>query len=95
MKKIVILSLLIFTSLFSQNNSDQLKREALDHIKYEKYGEAIELLNRYISANPQKTDGYTLRSICYEKRGIYELAVYDIRTANKLNPSDKSIQENL
>lgn len=95
MKKIIILSLLIFTNLVSQNNSDQLKREALEHIKFEKYGEAIELLNRYISANPQKTDGYTLRSMCYEKRGIYELAVYDIRTASKLNPSDKSIQENL
>ncbi|QQS37410.1 MAG: tetratricopeptide repeat protein [Ignavibacteriales bacterium] len=94
-KKIIILSLLIYSILLPQTNSDALRREALDHMKFERYGEAIDLLNRYISANPRKTDGYTFRAFCYEKRGLYESAVYDLRTANKINSSDKSINENL
>lgn len=95
MQKIVILSLIILSTAFSQPINEALKQEALEHMKFERYGEAIELFNRYISANPQKSEGYNLRAICNERRGLYEQAVYDLRTSTKINSSDKGIFENL
>lgn len=60
-----------------------------------RYGEAIDLLNKYVSENPNRADGFNLRGICYERRGNYEYAVYDYRTAKKLAPNDKEITSNL
>jgi tetratricopeptide (TPR) repeat protein len=60
-----------------------------------RYGEAIDLLNKYISENPQNSEGYYLRGICYEARGQYEFAVYDLRSASKLNRNDLKITKAL
>jgi len=61
----------------------------------ERYGEAIDQWNKYVSANPNHAEGFNQRGICYEKRGNYEYAVYDFRTAKKLSSSDKEIISNL
>ncbi len=52
-------------------------------------------MNKYTAANPQSPDGYDLRGLCHEKRQQYELAVYDFRSARKLAPNDREINENL
>ena len=43
----------------------------------QRYGEAIDQLNKFVSANPNIADGFNLRGTCYEKRGNYEYSVYD------------------
>ncbi|HEX7357780.1 MAG TPA: tetratricopeptide repeat protein [Ignavibacteriaceae bacterium] len=94
------LLLIIFFSFNSaslpQNlNSAKIKSEALQLISAGRYGEAIDLLNKYVSANPNSAEGFNLRGTCYEKRGNYEYAVYDYRTAKKLKPNDEEITSNL
>ncbi len=74
---------------------EDLKTEALDHIKSGRYGEAIDLLNNYISARPQLAEGYNLRGLAYEHRGQLEQAVYDFRSASKLEPENSDIKNNL
>jgi tetratricopeptide (TPR) repeat protein len=94
----VFLILLAFVNspkIFSQVQIDALKNEAKSEMLLGKYGEAIDLLNRYVSACPQKADGYNLRGVCYEKRGQYEMAVYDFRLARKLQPDNSEINKNL
>ncbi len=95
--QLLILNLTLFsTSLFSQNNlSSKYKAEALQLISVGRYGEAIDVLNKYVSENPSAADGFNLRGMCYEKRGNYEYAVYDFRTAKKLKPNDNEISSNL
>jgi Flp pilus assembly protein TadD len=87
MKNILTL-VILFTNLFSypifsQSQIDALKNEAKRQMLVGRYGDAIDLLNRYVSACPQKTDGYNLRGLCYQKRGQFEMAVYDFRLAHK------------
>jgi Flp pilus assembly protein TadD len=60
-----------------------------------RYGEAIDLLNRFISANPQNSTGYNLRGICYEHRKEYEKSIYDFSSALKLDSRNKEYAENL
>lgn len=79
----------------AQDNTQNLKSEALRLMKDERFGEAIDQWNKYVSANPNSAEGFNLRGLCYEKRGNYESAVYDFRTAKKLNPSDQEIISNL
>ncbi len=93
--KIIFLSIFIFTNIFAQTNADELKNEALSEMKDGRYGEAIDLLNKYISAKPQQAQGYNLRGLCYEKRSQFELAVYDFRSARKLEPKNSEINSNL
>jgi Flp pilus assembly protein TadD len=95
--QLLILNLTLFsTPLFSQNNlSSKYKAEALQLISVGRYGEAIDVLNKYVSENPSAADGFNLRGMCYEKRGNYEYAVYDFRTAKKLKPNDDEISSNL
>jgi len=76
-------------------HTQDLKTEALSHMKNGRYGEAINLLNNYISARPQQAEGYNLRGIAYEHRGQYEQAVYDFRSARKLEPQNSDINDNL
>ncbi len=64
-------------------------------MKNGRYGEAINLLNNYISARPQQAEGYNLRGLAYEYRGQYEQSVYDLRSARKLEPENSNINENL
>ncbi|HEX9252955.1 MAG TPA: tetratricopeptide repeat protein [Ignavibacteriaceae bacterium] len=95
--QLLILNLTFLSiSLFSQNfNSANYKSEALQLMSSGRYGEAIDVLNKYVSANPNSADGFNLRGICYEKRGNYEYAVYDFRTAKKIKPNDDEISSNL
>ncbi|MEI7811119.1 MAG: tetratricopeptide repeat protein [Ignavibacteria bacterium] len=74
--------------------TDQYKREALSHIQNGRFGEAIDLLNKYIVANPRIPDGYNLIGLCFEKRGQYEDAVINLRRALKLAPNNSEIQKN-
>jgi tetratricopeptide (TPR) repeat protein len=60
-----------------------------------RYGEAIDLLNKYITENPQNSEGYFLRATCYKARGQYEFAVYDFRSASKLNKDDLKLAKSL
>lgn len=93
----LLISFFCFTEvILPQNyNSIILKNEALSLMSNSRFGEAIDLLNKYVSENPNRADGFNLRGMCYEKRGNYEYAVYDYRTAKKLSPNDKEITSNL
>lgn len=46
-----------------------------------RFGEAIDQLNKYITATPQESDGYNLRGLCFEKRQQYENGRLDYRRA--------------
>ena len=97
MKSVVIVSTVIFftLNLFAQQPTDRLKTEAQEQVKHGRYGEAIDLLNRFISAEPQNPEGYNLRGLCNEQRKRYEMAVYDFRSALKLNPKNIDYNSNL
>ncbi|MGQ9644536.1 MAG: tetratricopeptide repeat protein, partial [Ignavibacterium sp.] len=81
--------------IFSQTNQQKLLDDSKLLISSGRYGEAIELLNRFVASNPQSAEGFNLRGNCHEKRGNYEQAVYDYRTAIRISPNDKIISENL
>lgn len=101
MKKNIIFSIALLLFVFlagvseAQTNVEALRVEALRQMQYGRYGEAIDLLNRYISGRPQVSMGYNLRGICYEKRKDYENAVYDYKSASKLEPANKEYHANL
>ena len=96
-------NLLLIIILFFPNNcilsqsstSVRLKNEALSLMNNGRYGEAIDLWNKYVSENPHIADGFNFRGFCYEKRSSYEFAIYDYRTAKKLDPNNKEIISNL
>lgn len=99
--KIIIISCIIILfseavlSLQDQPSSEKYKRDAVVKMNYGRYGEAIDLLNKYISGNPQNPEGYTLRASCHEARGQYEYAVYDLRSALKLKKNDSMLDKSL
>ncbi|MCH7974257.1 MAG: hypothetical protein IH949_10285, partial [Bacteroidetes bacterium] len=101
MKRILIVIIAIILVLSSvqltnaQRRTDVFKLQAQKKMLVGRYGEAIDLLNKYISANPQKADGFNLRGLSFEKRKVYEYAVYDFRSARKLQPQSKQINTNL
>ncbi|MCH8170925.1 MAG: tetratricopeptide repeat protein [Bacteroidetes bacterium] len=101
MKRILIIIIAIILVLSSvqltnaQRRTDVFKLQAQKKMLVGRYGEAIDLLNKYISANPQKADGFNLRGLSFEKRKVYEYAVYDFRSARKLQPQSKQINTNL
>lgn len=78
-----LLSLFILPQFLEAQRVDvsELKRTALSHMQAGRYGEAIDQLNKYITANPQESDGYNLRGLCFEKRQQYENARLDYRRA--------------
>jgi len=87
---------LTIVPLKAQNkNFELLKRQGLNHMANNKYGEAIDLFNKYITANPQDAEGYNLRALSYEKRQIYEYAVLDLRRAINLTPNNSEYKINL
>ncbi len=86
MKKLfpaVALLFLVLANILAQDNSG-LKQLAQQHMQSGRYGEAIDLLNKYITANPQEAEGYYLRGLCYEARYQFEYATLDLRRAVKL-----------
>jgi len=74
---------------------NELKSSALSHMAAGRYGEAIDQLNKYISAVPQEAEAYNLRGESFEKRQQYFNARLDYRRAVALekNPSRKSRYE--
>ena len=92
---VILLSFLITSHIFTQVRNDVIKNEAKKQMLVGRFGDAIDLLNRYVSACPQEADGYNLRGLCYEKRGQYEMAVYDFRSARKIQPDNSEIIRNL
>ena len=96
------LKILFFFILFSfvtlkaqEKNFEILKRQGIIHMANSKYGEAIDLFNKYITANPQDAEGYNLRGLSYEKRQVYEYAVLDLRRAINLTPNNSVYKANL
>ncbi|MFC2082329.1 tetratricopeptide repeat protein [Bacteroidota bacterium] len=95
---IKILFVFIFISYYNihaQAESESLKRRALAHMQAGRYGEAIDQLHKFVSANPRIAEGYNLRGLCYEKRKEYQYSVLDFRRAHKLDPKDPEIKKNL
>ena len=91
-KKLIILLLALCAStLFAQakvSRSEGLKRSALKYMKAGRYGEAVDLMNEYITKNPRESEGYELRGMCYENRLQYEWARVDYRRAIKLDRNE-------
>ncbi len=80
---------------FAQVRLEHLKRQAIVQMQAGNYGEAINLLNRYIASRPRKSEGYNLRGLCYENRTQYRYAVFDFRRALKLEPNNSEARKNL
>jgi len=76
-----------FSNVYAQDEdkSIQLKVAAISQMDTKKYGEAIDLLNKYISSSPRDTEGYLLRGLCFEKIEQFQNAVLDLRRALKLD----------
>lgn len=97
----LLIVLLLSLNLFSQrtqparNPATIFKTEGIRLMQLGKYGEAIDQLNRYVSAVPKDAEGFNLRGLCYEKRNQLEIAVLDLRTAAKLAPNNREIAANL
>ena len=87
--------LLVSPSLLAQKMNEILKRQAISHMQNGRYEEAIDLLNKYISANAREAQGYNLRGLCFEKKEQYQYAVLDFRRAVRLDPSNPDHQKNL
>lgn len=90
--------LILSNLLFGQNPQtavENFKNQAIMQMKNGRYGEAIDLLNKYISAEPKKYEGFHLRGLSYEKRDQLEMAVFDLRAARKLVPTNKQVSEDL
>ncbi len=75
--------LLLSAVLLAQSDSG-LKQLAVERMNSGRYGEAIDLLNKYITSNPQESEGYYLRGLCYEARYQFEYATLDLKRAVKL-----------
>jgi len=93
----------IFLSIFlihfiwinAQTRTDGLKNQAQLLMREGRYKEAIDQLNKYISANPQEPSGYHLRGLSYEKTTEYQYSVLDLRRANRLEPNNTEISRDL
>ncbi|KAB2909880.1 MAG: tetratricopeptide repeat protein [Ignavibacteriales bacterium] len=79
----------------AQNPGDKYKNDALGMMSAGKYGEAIDLLNKYIGVYPSRADGYNLRGKCYERRNQLVHAQNDFRIAAKLAPGNREYQNDL
>lgn len=98
--RIIGLVLIIITlsiSLNAQTASElkEFKQRAIGHMQAGRFGEAIDLLDKYIAANAREAEGYNLRAICYENRSQYQNAVLDFRRAIALEPGTQEYRNNL
>ncbi|MDF1612223.1 tetratricopeptide repeat protein [Stygiobacter electus] len=92
-KKILLFTLIFSFANYAQvkvNIADAFKKTALSHMQAGRYGEAIDQLNKYITALPQDPEGYYLRGQCFEKRSQYEAARLDYRRAIALQNFDQA-----
>ncbi len=93
---ILLIIIMIAQFLQAQNKDVEIYRKtALEHMKNGRYGEAIDQLNKYISAVPQNPEGYNLRAQCFEQRKQYENAVLDFRRAIALEKNNARRNEYL
>ncbi|MCU7494204.1 MAG: tetratricopeptide repeat protein [Ignavibacteria bacterium] len=67
----------------------------MKQIRAGSFGEAIDLLNKYVAAYPHLSDGLNLRGFCFEKRGQYGDALLDYKRALQLSPNNSEIKKNL
>ena len=90
LKHIFLLLLFLVSSAFAQDQITQseLMDSAIKQMNVGRYGEAIDLLNKFISANPRYAEGYYLRAMSYEARTQYQPAVLDLRRATRLTPDN-------
>ncbi|HOJ37966.1 MAG TPA: tetratricopeptide repeat protein [Ignavibacteriales bacterium] len=95
MKKIIIYCFILALHFVVAQVQPELKRQAQSFMNSGRYGEAIELLNKYIPLNPQDHEAYNMRGLCYEKRTQYEEAITDYRRAAKLQPNNKTYSDNV
>jgi len=94
--KLQIFLFLLFVSAFpAQNKPEYFKQQAQLLMQGGRFGEAIDDLNKYISANPREPSGYHLRALCHEKRIDYQYAVLDLRRAIRLDPTNEKIKSDL
>lgn len=93
--KIYLILIVSLTVLFPQVKLDELKSQTSAHMNAGRFGEAIDLLNKIVTAEPRKAENYYLRAKCFEKRAQYEKAVLDYRRAANLAESDKSASNDL
>ncbi len=77
------------------SETKMMREVAIQHMDNGRYGEAIDLLNKYIAATPRQAEGYNLRGKCYESRGQYQNAVLDFRRAIKLDKNFLEARTNL
>jgi len=66
------------------SESDVFKKTGLDHMNAGRYGEAIDMFNKFVAANPRIPEGYYLRALCREKRSEFFLSVEDLRHGYQL-----------
>ncbi|MCK9210892.1 MAG: tetratricopeptide repeat protein, partial [Ignavibacteriaceae bacterium] len=94
---LIVFSLMIFPQKAerSPRKVDIIRDEAIRQMNIGKYGEAIDLLNKVVSAYPQEVEGYNLRGLSYEKRDQLMEAVYDFRAARKIAPNNQEVAKNL
>ncbi len=94
---LIVFSLMIFPQKAerSPRKVDVIRDEAIRQMNIGKYGEAIDLLNKVVSAYPQEVEGYNLRGLSYEKRDQLMEAVYDFRAARKIAPNNQEVAKNL
>ncbi|HOI28738.1 MAG TPA: tetratricopeptide repeat protein [Melioribacteraceae bacterium] len=88
---LILISLITALPLKAQPqriDSEALRKTALSHMQAGRYGEAIDQLNKFISANPQNPEGYNLRGVCFEKRQQYFNGRLDYRRTIALETRD-------
>ncbi len=98
MKKLIYIAMIscfLCSLTIAQNKSETLKRKAIQKMQVGRFGEAIDLLNKYIAANGRKAEGYNLRGLSFEKRTEYFNAIFDFRRAIKLKPDNTEYRKNL
>lgn len=91
----ILLTLLLLNSFYAQTPVEDLKQSAVNHMKVGRYGEAIDLLNKVVTAQPRIAENYYLRGFCFEKRQRYENAVLDYRRAVNLMQSDRTATDEI
>ncbi len=91
-KSFVLLLLFSVSFVYSQDKivREDLKTSAENQMRVGRYGEAIDLLNKFISANPRFAVGYHLRGLSFEARGQYQQSVLDLRRATRLSPNNQT-----
>ena len=94
--EIFLALILIFTvSSEAQNKTDLYKRQAQLLMRDGRFAEAVDQLDKYVTANPRLADGYHLRALCFEKMVQYQYAVLDLRRAVRLDPANSEIRKDL